>query len=208
MKFKEILNRLKGEKKFILGKDTKDKVYCSENKFSTAEKASTEFNRSVEKLFNVNQWSQMPGISSGFSLYNSHGKKKDAAKPEIRDFIKIDLPGPAPEVWVVVIGVQEEEKLAEFTVSPSVNPTNKDEDKVEHFFIDEATSTFRVELLDKTIKACEVGKNEGINKADKDENIRKLINIVMAEGGWAGFQKFQWNKLTEFIVHKVELGND
>jgi hypothetical protein len=117
------------------------------------------------------------------------------------------LPGPVPENWVIVTDIKEEENMAEFTVSPSIDPTekNKERKEIKHFFIDEATSTFRVEILDKTIYAFEIGRNEGVNNEGEEAGKRKLINTLVAEGGWAGFQKFQWEKLTGFLVHKIEI---
>lgn len=48
-------------------------------------------------------------------------------------------------------------------------------------------------------------KNEGINNKGKEAGNRKLINTLIAEGGWAAFQKFQWEKLTDYLVHKIEI---
>src|SRR5690606_8461924 len=111
----------------IQGKATKDKTYSSENEFLTEEDAIREFKRSIQKLFLVNQWSEMPGITSSFTLYSANGVEKKADKPEIGDYIKIILPGPVPENWVVVTDIQENFESAEFTVSPSTDPTKKDE---------------------------------------------------------------------------------
>ena len=106
----------------------------------------------------------------------------------------------------MVTDIKNEQELAEFTVSPSKDPTDKekDEKEIEHFFIDGATSTFRVEMRGNELKACELGRNEGINN-EKNAGNRKLINTILAEGGWATFQKTQWKKLTDYFVHKIEI---
>lgn len=207
MVLKKIIDKIKEEKKVIQGEATKDKFYSSHQEFPSPEAAAKEFKRSVKKLFNVDQWSEMPGITSTFKLYDSNGVEKNATKPEVNDFMKIILPGPVPENWVTVVDLKESEEWAEFTVSPSVNPTKprEDQDEIQHFFIPEATSTFRVQLDGNTITACEIGKNEGINN-DEDAGNRKLINTLIAQGGWAGIQEFQWNKLTDYLVHNIELG--
>src|SRR5680860_63577 len=165
MGIKKLLNKIKKEGKVIKGEATKDKTYSSENKFPTQKDAAREFKRSIEKLFRVNQWSEMPGITSGFQLYNAHGEEKEADRPDLNDYIKIDLPGPAPENWVIITDIKENHHSAEFTVSPSTNPTKKREDQneIEHFFIEEATSTFKVQLVGRSIYAYEIGKQEGIN---------------------------------------------
>lgn len=207
MSIKKFFSKIKEEEKVIKGEATKDKTYSSEKEFPTHEDAAREFRRSIEKLFRVNQWSDMPGITTTFKLYNSHGVEKEADRPDLNDYIKIILPGPVPENWVIVTDIKETDNSAEFRVSPSTNPTKRkgDQKEIEHFFIDEATSTFKVELLGKTIYAYEIGKNEGINNEEEDAGKRKFINTLIAEGGWAGVQKFQWEKLTGYLVHKIEI---
>ncbi len=206
MVFKKIINKIKEEKEVIQGDATRGKLFSSDHTYPTPEEAMSEFKRSVEKLFDVNQWSNMPGITSTFQLHDENGNEKDARRPEVNDFVKIILPGPMPENWVVVTDIDESDQRAEFTVSPSINPTKreKDQDKIEHFFIPEASSTFRVQIDGNKLSAYEIGKNEGINN-DEDAGNRKLINTLIAEGGWAGVQDFQWNKLTDFLVHKIEI---
>ncbi|MDT0651026.1 hypothetical protein [Autumnicola edwardsiae] len=206
MGIKDFFQKLKGEKKVMKGEATKDKTYSSENEFSTREETKQEFKRSVSKLFDVNQWTRMPGISSSFTLYSATGTKKKSKKPEMYDFIKIVLPGPVPENWVLVTDIKEKDNLAEFTVSPSKDPEERDkEQEIEHFFAEEASSTFRVEMRDRKIKASEIGKNEGINNQDHKAGQRVFVNTIVAEAGWAGVQKFQWKKLTDFLVHKIEI---
>ena len=206
MGLRELFSGWKKEKKVLKGEATKDKTYCSENSFTSEDEAVREFNRTVEKLFDVNTWSNLPGITSTFTLFNRYGTEKQQKQPEVGDYIKILLPGPTPENWVMVTNITNEQHLSEFTVSPSKDPTDKNEGQkeIEHFFIEEATSTFRVELSGKTIKACELGKNEGINNNRKAGD-RELINTILAEGGWAAFQKTQWKKLTDYLVHKTEV---
>src|SRR5690554_3846211 len=164
MGLKKLLKKLKKEKEVIAGEATKDKVYSSDQSFPTREEAVREFQRSVEKLFDVNRWSNMPGITSTFQMYDADGVEKHATKPQANDFIKIILPGPTPENWVMVTNLEENEESAEFTVSPSINPTEKEEnqDEIAHFFIAEATSTFKVLLEGNQISAYEIGRNEGI----------------------------------------------
>lgn len=70
----------------------------------------------------------------------------------------------------------------------------------DHFFTSAATSTFKVERKKETIYAYEIGKNEFINNKEESGG-RGLINTLIAEGGWAGFQKLQWKKLTNYLVH-------
>ncbi|WP_300438961.1 hypothetical protein [Christiangramia sp.] len=196
----------KGKEKSSL-KQLKDKSYSSENKFDSRELAREKFVRSKQKLFEVNRWSELPELSAKFQIYNSHGKKKEKLK--VHDYIKIELPLPSPNNWVYVTAIKNEDDFAEFTVSPSKDPTDRGELKkeIKHFFIDEATSTFKVTLEENTIKGFEIGKNEAVNNKGGSAGKRKLINTLIAEGAWAGFQKLQWKKLTKYFVHKIEINN-
>ncbi len=76
--------------------------------------------------------------------------------------------------------------------------------EIKHFFIKEASSTFRVERHGTLIKALEIGKNEGINNQGPEAGDRTVINTLIAEGGWALFQEMQWDKLTRYLVHLEE----
>lgn len=207
MGIKDIFNKAKKEKKILEGEESRNTFYSSQKDFPDRATAEKEFERSKEKLFDVNKWSDMPGITSGFVLYNAQGKKKPVGKPEVGDYLFIDLPGPAPENWVKVINIKIEEDLAEFIVSPSPDPrsTGEERKEIEHFFGDEATSTFRVHLRDKSLFAYEIGKNERINNEGPEAGKRDVVNTLIAEGGWAGFQALQWKKLTNYLVHNTEI---
>ena len=206
MVMRKLFRKIKEEKEIIQGDATRGKLYSSNHTYATRDEAQKEFKRSIEKLFDVNQWSNLPGFTSAFQLHDPNGLEKDAKMPQVNDYVKIILPGPVPENWVVVSHINEGEEMVEFTVNPSINPTKhrEEQDKIEHFFIPEASSTFRVQLDGNKISAFEIGKNEGINN-NEDAGNRKLINTLIAEGGWAGVQEFQWNKLTDYLVHKIEI---
>ena len=186
---------------------SKDKTYKSRNSFANPDMAFELFQKSREKLFDINRWSKLPGITSSFQLFGSNGDKKNSTRPEINNYIKIILPGPFPENWVVVRDITDQESMANFVVSPSENPEKKWREGIEiaHFFIKEATSTFQVEIRDSDIFAYEIGKNEAINNEGYEAGKRKVINTLLAEGGWAGFQKYQWKKLLDYLVHKIEI---
>lgn len=195
---------IKKEKEFIFGEATRDVTFSSERKFKDEVQAEQEFLRSISKLFDPDRWSDLPGITSTFELHDENGIRKPSGKPIEGDHIKIRLPGIPIDHWVRVIDVKDEPTNAEFTVSPSTDPTSTDPG-VKHFFVKEATSKFKVELLLDTIHAYEIGVNEAINNKGEEAGDRKLINTLIAEGGWAGFQKLQWEKLTNYLVHNIEI---
>ncbi|RYD81704.1 MAG: hypothetical protein EOP53_05695 [Sphingobacteriales bacterium] len=205
MGFSGIVDKLKHEFKALTGQESKDKLFEAVNTFADENEAIEAFDKSKDKLFNVNGWSEMKGINSTFILHDENGNKTDG-NVKTGYFIKIELPGAKIENWVKVTDVKDEKNLAEFIVHPSEKPKEKSnrEAEVKHFFAKEASSTFRVIKDGKTIKAFEIGKNETINNNDEDSGNRTVINTLIAEGGWAGFQKIQWEKLTKYLIHLEE----
>lgn len=205
MDIKSIYKNVKRKVKVLEGEETKNKHFSSQNDFPDETMARKEFDRAKQKLFDVEKWSELPGFSSEFKLYDDQGEPRRAKKPKVGDFILINLPVPKIANWVKVLDIKEEEDLAEFVVSPSEDPRQKGDKEIKHFFIDEATSTFRVKREAHTVFGYEIGKNEAINNQGKEAGDRGLINTLVAEGGWALFQKLQWEKLTDYLVHKVEI---
>lgn len=202
----DMFENLKKEVKVVQGEETKDKVYANHNEFADEATAIQAFERAKQKLFDVNGWSKMAGFNSEFNLYDSRGRRSAAKKPEVRYYIDIILPASTMENWVQVTDIREEENLAEFVVHPSEKPQERNqEDKViQHFFIKEASSTFRVVREGNTLHAYEIGRNEGINNEGHEAGNRALLNTLVAEGGWAGVQALQWDKLTKYLVHLEE----
>jgi hypothetical protein len=209
MSLKNIFKKVKKEAEVLQGKQAKDKQYEQENTFPDEAAAQAAFARARQKLFAVDQWSRLPGINSTFELYDAAGRKSAATRPQQGDYIKVVLPGLALENWVQVVEVREEDLLAEFTVRPSPAPQQQqhaDETaEVKHFFTSEATSTFRVERLGRTLRGSEIGRNEKPNNQQEASAARTVVNTLVAEGGWAGFQALQWGKLTAYLVHLAEL---
>ena len=201
MKLKPIIDQLQHEAGVVQGDETKDKTYTSQNTFDSPAEARKAFNRSVDKLLSVNDWSALSSFSADFILHDQTGAPKASGPPQTGDYIQISLPGPMPENWVQVIDTAVKENQVEFTVQPSHDPQKKQSDEVEHFFHQGATSTFRVELVGNTVIASEIGRNEGINNQEPQSTARSVINTVIAEGGWLFYQKIQWKLLTDYLVH-------
>jgi hypothetical protein len=196
------LRALKEEAKVLKGEKGKNKTYSSSKEFKDELSAKMEFQKSKEKLFDVNGWSHIPGIANaGFELYSGEGKPLSRLRVQKGDFIKIDLAGPVPLYWVRVTDLQEEENKAEFTVQPTYDPTEADDKTVtDHFFHDQARSIFRVERIGRQITGMEIGLNEAINNQDAQAGEKGLINTLVSEGGWALFQEHQWKNLTDYLV--------
>lgn len=201
MKLKTIVDQLQHETKVIQGEATKDMTYASHTTFPNELAAAEAFASSVKKLLNVNGWSALSSISADFALYDPVGRPKPEGPVDLDDFIRIELPGPTPQNWVRVIHQATGEQLAEFTVQPCPDPLGNKPDQIEHFFAEQARSTFRVELVGCTISAFEIGQHEGINNQQPQAGERGLINTLIAETGWLFYQKIQWKLLTDYLVH-------
>jgi len=202
---KKIFRKAKREAQVVKGEKSKDKIFSSSRIFSNEELAKSFFEESRKRLFDVNAWSFIPrAINSNFQLYSSSGERSFNKRPAVNDFIRIELPGPFPENWVKVVDVKEEENFSEFTVTPSVDPTKKENNKeIEHFFRPEARSTFKVERKFEVITAYEIGKNESVNVKQPEAGNRPVTNALVAEGGWVAFQKIQWENLTDYLIDKI-----
>lgn len=207
MEIKNFINKIRKEARTLVGKETKNRTFYSQNEFENEAIALEEFHRSKEKLLNINHWSYLPGLTSEFHLYDKFNNPKD--KPEEGDYVKIVLPGPAlPENWVRIHRIFVEDNIAYFSVHPDKAPCEKDKEEIDHFFIPEADNNFLVELEYNKINAFVIGRREGINNRGKEAGDRAIINTLIAEGGWAFFQDVQWQTLTDYLVHRVEIEKD
>jgi hypothetical protein len=206
MGLKSFIKEIGHELKVATGNEGKDKQYSNSQIYPDNQEASEALEKSKQKLFDVNGWSAMKGINSKFMLHDQQGQPV-SGQPRQGYFIKIELPGPAIENWVQISEIRNEPDMAEFTVHPSEKPAEKSDPdaEVKHFFTKEASSTFRVSRKDNTIQADEIGLNEVINNQGEESGNRPVLNTLIAEGGWAAFQKIQWDKLTKYLVHSDEV---
>lgn len=197
------IDQIKDEAKVIKGEKSKDKTYASSREFTNEEAAKSGFQMSVGKLFDVNAWTDIPGVANAaFELFSQDGTALKRSYVQNGDFIKIDLPGPLPFYWVKVTEVTQDNRSAQFCVQPTYDPTDKKDDKMvtDHFFQDQARSIFRVERNGREITAMEIGINEAINNKEAEAGEKGLINTLVSAGGWAIFQKYQWKNLTDYLV--------
>lgn len=201
MNLKGIVDQIQHESKVVQGEATRDITYESHHTYPDESAAQEAFASSVAKLLNVNGWSDLSSLSSDFALYDSIGRSKPAGPVEIGDFIQISLPGPTPDNWVRVIYREIGETRAEFTVQPCPDPSADKPEQIEHFFGQEARSTFRVDIAGCTISAFEIGQQEAINNQQPQAGDRGIINTIIAEAGWLFYQRIQWKLLTDHLVH-------
>lgn len=197
---KDILAKLSGRK-------GPDKLFASHRDYAHEAEAAAAFTEATGKLWQVNAWSRLPGISADFKLHDTAGRPVSGRTVQVGDYLLIVLPGPVPDNWVQVEALKNEEQLAEFRVRPSAAPGADATAETSHFFTDDATSTFRVERKGRRLMAFEIGLDEHINNRGPQAGDRAVENTVVAAAGWLGVQQLQWQKLTDYLTHQLELSS-
>jgi hypothetical protein len=205
MGIKDFIRGAKQAAQLLTGEQAKDSQFSSKQTYPDKPRAAQAFEKSKQKLFHVEAWSDISALSSTFTLYDATGNRKKDQAVQAGDYICIQLPGPFPQNWVQVTDLLTQEHEAYFTVSPSQSPLTQKEDnpdEVKHFFTEQASSTFKVRLENNTLTAYEIGKDEVVNNQGEQAGDRPVVNTLVAAGGWAGFQKIQWQLVTDYLVGK------
>jgi hypothetical protein len=175
----------------------------------TDKKAAGVFRIAVDRLFDVNNWSQLSGIgSAGFLHTDEEGNAVDRAlKPG--DYFRIDIPGPGSQAgkgydWVRMEKIEKhlnscaDWEAIEITVRPAPNPTGE-EQATAHFFAEQATSTFIVQRERRKLTAEVHGRNE-IPNTDTGNSFDNLRNGVVGATALTGFSEIQWKRLVKGIL--------
>lgn len=160
-----------------------------------------------ERLLEVNRWTALAGgVMSDFFLTDAEGNlvKRRATSG---DHIRIDIPGPGSQAgggydWVTIeeikLEVLDDAEVLSMTARPSANPLTTNSDTA-HFLTNEATSTFQVKRVGRTIYAEEHGRNESPNTGTENtfDNIR---NTFVGWGAKVGFSYPQWKALVKGLL--------
>lgn len=175
--------------------------------FDNEAEAIDFFELAKHRLLNVNHWAALAGSGlSTFQLTNSFGNPVERLAQE-GDYFKIDIPGPGTSLgkgydWVFVEAIIEEREVGmeavTLRVRPASNPLSNSVDTA-HFLAEQATSTFQVKRIGRTIYAEEHGRNEQANTYTKDmvDNVRNMFV------GWAaslGLSYPQWKQLVKGLL--------
>lgn len=203
MSVASFFERINKELEALQGKESKQKLYSSTRAYDSLTDAKLAFETAKQKLFDVNGWSSLGILTADFTLHDAKGVPNAGGEPQPGDYMLIDLPGPLPDNWVRVIDKYIDDTVAQFTVTPSEAPpvqATEESAPVEHFFTDEATSTFRVERRQQQLMAMEIGLDERVNNDADKAGDRSVLNTLIAAGGWTIFQKYQWKALTDYLI--------
>ena len=180
----------------------KNRCFKNYREYKTTVEARNAFIESKKKLFDVKQWSALPGYTATFEVYNPV-QQKFHSEIKVGYYIKISFSKLLPHNWVKITDIFKSDTLAFIKVRPARDP-NKNNNQIAHFLVENASSTFKVEIKGHTIFGYEVGCDEFINNKGEQAGNRKIINTIIAIGGWLGIQNLQCNKLTNYLVHKTE----
>lgn len=174
------------------------------------EMEAVHFFRTVkERLLDVNRWTEIAGGSmSDFFLTDEAGNLV-YRKATGGDHIRIDIPGPGTQTgggydWVTIeeikLEVLDDAEVLSMTARPSANPLAANQDTA-HFLTKEATSTFQVKRVGRTIFAEEHGRNE-VPNTDTENTLDNIRNTFVGWGAKAGFSYPQWKALVKGLLNK------
>ena len=174
----------------------------------THEEALNQYCLIKNKLLNISHWHTYSGTGTAdFHLTDSEGNAVHRLA-EKGDHFRINIPGPGSKTgdgfdWVQIQEIKEKthpegEQIA-IIVKPATNPNNANPDTA-HFFKEDASSTFIVRTVGKTVFAEVHGRNEQPN-TDAESLIDKARNIAVAAGAMLGFSKVQWKSLVDGLVN-------
>jgi hypothetical protein len=195
---------LRREVRILLGQEARNRSYQQTRTHPDEAAAGRTFAAARQRLFAVEGWSGLPGLTATFTHFDAAGQRKRGQPPAVGDYLFIDLPGPDPGNWVRVTAVEEGATWAEFVARPSAAPSQPT-GPIAHFFGSDARTIFRVERRGTEVRALEIGENERINNRGPAAGRRALLNTLMAEIGWLFLQPHQWKTLTRYLVEgKIE----
>jgi hypothetical protein len=198
------------------GVDTTNSVKCSLGYKSSDEKVRV-YNQAVAKLKNINSWSSLIGIpGQSFKLYRDKILITNRG-PQVGDLIKILLPGDptARSYWVKIETIESNNNPVRFikiVVRPSANPflNRKKQDNItDHFFTNQATNTFSVNVYENHLVSKVSGQNEYANTTQVTNKWDAAYNntiatmgrgIDMGEGRRVGFQSLVWSNFNKAIA--------
>lgn len=186
--------------------DTEEKtsIASARRVFSDETEAKAAFKSFGEKLLRIELWNHESGISS-FALFNETGDKSDDRPAKTGDFMCAELKGTGKADWLKIIQIHEAEDEMILTVQPTYDPTEKSPDKsvTSHFFTDDSTNNFCLQLNGAKINMYVIGLNEISNTADTNNLIESARNLATANlGHFLGVQKAEWTTFCENFLEK------
>lgn len=183
----------------------------SEKCFGTEVVAKDQFQLVKSRFFEINHWQKFAGeMTANFQLFDTKAKRINR-KPQLGDFVKIEIPGPGNRVgdgadWVKIVEMNEEKFDFDERCFMRFRPTNNpmmdsiEKDSVAHFFSQEASSNFLIYRKAHCIYAQIHGRNE-VNNTSTEQVSDKIRNVIVGVAGKMGLGKIQWKLLTDGFLN-------
>lgn len=203
-KIQKLLNRAEAQENSA--DDGKSSVSRAGREFSTQTEAENAFQKFKRKLFFVNGWEADTGVSA-FQLFDEKGAEINSRPAQTGDFVRITMPGSGKHDWVKIAEVFEDSTEAVITVQPTFDPTETDKETKEttsHFFKSGATNNFCLQQASEKIFFYVIGLNEKANTDESGGLLESVRNLAVANLGWLGFQKIEWQTFCENFLKAEE----
>jgi len=180
--------------------------------FDTVADAEEAFLDAKDRLLKPGVWQHIAGDGTAeFAVCNATGSPVSHT-PRVGDLLRISIPGPGhtgnPYDWVRVEAVvyddfpDEDRERMTLQVRPTAAPGG-DGDKPQHFFSEDATSTFAIERAGRRVMAGYWGRNEVPNF--RGENFLDAArNVAVAIGGLLGASDAQWKALVRGLLEPAD----
>lgn len=187
-----------------------EKNFQRRHQSESLEDAEDLFVEAKERLLDVNSWHRLAGKGKArFQLVDGHCHplKRHAHRG---DFIRIELPGPASPVgggydWVHIEAVvyetdpDSDHECMAIRVRPSQAPEHHHSKGADHFFGNEATSTFVIERDHSLVTAGIYGRNEKPNTSESSL-LGWLRHGFVALTAFVGGASVQWDALVKGFI--------
>lgn len=188
--------------------DTEEKtsIASANRTYKSDNEAERAFQQFCEKLAYIERWNGSSGVSS-FGLFGENGNKATDRPAAIGDFVCIKLPGTGKEDWVKIIDIYETSNEKVLTVQPTFNPTEKSTDKkvTSHFFTEDSTNNFCLQLSGSNVNMYVIGLNEISNTEDTNNILETARNFATANfGHFLGVQKAEWTTFCNNFLEKED----
>lgn len=170
------------------------------------------YREAKSRLLDVNNWHRITKPASAKFCIMDESETKHYRQVRINDFIRIDIPGPGlPSTggfdWVQVEQIDEEKQSnwqrITLTLRPCADPTSDNPDTA-HFYKEISTSTLIVEQKENSINSHFAGRNEVINKENKQfgDNFRNFMIGLFAK---IGISFPHWKALIKGLIEPARM---
>ncbi|MFS8083233.1 MAG: hypothetical protein ACMG51_07255 [Ginsengibacter sp.] len=163
------------------------------------------FKKACDRMLNINSWHHFTDEKGASFCVVDEEENVVSRTPRAGDYVRIDVPGPDNKDgggydWVKIDTLKSDAHHMGMTFRACERP-QKNNHTTNHFFNENATSTFIIQRTTAEVIASYHGRNEKINTDDNTlaDNIR---NVIVGIGALLGFSELQWKALIKSFLDK------